>query len=339
MGELNIELIPLNSNCELPQKQFPRMPMLYLELFENKTKVRRELLNRLYVPPPMKENVVIDNSTQQEIQNVQSDPQKQNVQGNIQGNSQNQSDPQNQSIQQSNIQNNESEAKDNPATEQNNESEDLINDQLTVLLGEEQENVTIIKQPPSLQELQQKKKVTIQNSYYADEDDEELQKERNSVYFKYEVLRRMHPNAHIPEFTLYSDPKLMAQKYEMLTKKLSLESSVENWKRYMIVFVMGCEVVLGKVNFDIEGFAQQQIMSMSTYDQLLVEMAEKSYVPTGSKWSPELRLLMMLTMNVTLFIVSKMIFKKTGTNLLGTINNMTNVTERTMKEPSTTSEI
>ena len=114
----------------------------------------------------------------------------------------------------------------------------------------------------------------------------------------------------------------------------SYPSSVENWKRYMIVFVMGCEVALGKVNFDMEGFAQQQIMSMKTYDQLLVEMAEKSYMPSGSKWSPEIRLFMMLTMNVVLFVVSKMIFKKTGTNLLGTINSMTNTAERSMKEPT-----
>jgi hypothetical protein len=174
----------------------------------------------------------------------------------------------------------------------------------------------------------------INSTYNNAEEDEETQKERNAVYFKYEVLRRMHPNASIPEFTLYSDPKLMSQKYEMLTKKLSLDSSVENWKRYMIVFVMGCEVVLGKINFDMEGFAQQQIMSMNTYDQLLVEMAEKSYVPSGSKWSPEIRLFMMLTMNVVLFVVSKMIFKKTGTNLLGTINSMTNTAERSMKEPT-----
>jgi hypothetical protein len=166
-----------------------------------------------------------------------------------------------------------------------------------------------------------------------------MQQERNAVYFKYEVLRRMHPNANIPEFNMFSDPKVMAHKYEMLTRKLSLDSSVDNWKRYMIIFVMGCEVVLGKMNFDMEGFAQQQIMSISSYEQLLVEMAEKSYtIKSDSKWPPEVRLMMMLTMNVVLFVISKMIFKKTGTNLLGSINNITIPTEeRKMKEPAATS--
>lgn len=301
MGELLIERIPLEDyERVLPHKSFPRMPTLYLELLENKTKVRRDLLNKLYTPPPKSEEPSQDASFEQ----VQDD---------------------------SSVQNPEPSTDDSGDHDESN-GEKVIEEQLNTLLGEEKPQAS---SPPTLQELQRKKKVTINNAYSYAEEDEETQKERNAVYFKYEVLRRMHPNASIPEFTLYSDPKLMSQKYEMLTKKLSLDSSVENWKRYMIVFVMGCEVVLGKINFDMEGFAQQQIMSMNTYDQLLVEMAEKSYIPTGSKWSPEIRLFMMLTMNVVLFVVSKMIFKKTGTNLLGTINSMTNTAERSMKEPNT----
>lgn len=305
MGELLIERIPLEDyERVLPHKSFPRMPTLYLELLENKTKVRRELLNKLYTPPPVPpkpEEPPQDSSFEQQVHASSS----------------------------------EHEGGDNRegGEREDSSSEKVIEDQLNRLLGEDRQQAAAAA-PPSLHELQQKKKVTINNAYNYVEEDEETQKERNAVYFKYEVLRRMHPNASIPEFTLYSDPKLMSQKYEMLTKKLSLDSSVENWKRYMIVFVMGCEVVLGKINFDMEGFAQQQIMSMNTYDQLLVEMAEKSYVPSGSKWSPEIRLFMMLTMNVVLFVVSKMIFKKTGTNLLGTINSMTNTAERSMKEPT-----
>jgi len=302
MGELLIERVPLEDyERVLPHKSFPRMPTLYLELLENKTKVRRDLLNKLYTPPPPpkpEEQPPDDSSTPEQHINQPDLTQDGQVDG-----------------------------------PEESSQERVIEDQLNTLLGEDKQQSYV--SPPTLHELQQKKKVTINNTYNYVEENEETQKERNAVYFKYEVLRRMHPNATIPEFTLYSDPKLMSQKYEMLTKKLSLDSSVENWKRYMIVFVMGCEVVLGKINFDMEGFAQQQIMSMNTYDQLLVEMAEKSYVPSGSKWSPELRLLMMLTMNVVLFVVSKMIFKKTGTNLLGTINSMTNTTERSMKEPTT----
>lgn len=329
MGELLIERIPLQDyERVLPHKNFPRMPILYLELLENKTKVKKELLNKFH--PKIDEPPKIDGRNHSDLRE-RSEPQEHHSE--LRHSEEPRDHQDHRDLRREERIEDHSEHRD-LRKEEPRETEDgedqLIEDQLNTLLGED-------KQPsfsaPTLQELHQKKKVTINNGYnYAE--DEETQKERNAVYFKYEVLRRMHPNASVPEFTLYSDPKLMSQKYEMLTKKLSLDSSVENWKRYMIVFVMGCEVVLGKINFDMEGFAQQQIMSMNTYDQLLVEMAEKSYVPSGSKWSPEVRLLMMLTMNVVLFVVSKMIFKKTGTNLLGTINNMTSTVERSMKEPT-----
>ena len=55
MGELLIERIPIEDyERVLPQKSFPRMPILYLELLENKTKVRKDLLNKLHKPPPPK---------------------------------------------------------------------------------------------------------------------------------------------------------------------------------------------------------------------------------------------------------------------------------------------
>ena len=283
-GEIVIEKLYLEDYERVfPPKNFPRMPILYLEFLENKIKVKKELINKNYTPPSYIE--------------------------------QNESD------------NQEEESREEAST-------DNIEIQINSLLGEEDTN-----QPssvPTLEELQQKKKITISQDYRYIEETEEMQQERNAVYFKYEVLRRMHPNANIPEFNMFSDPKVMAHKYEMLTRKLSLDSSVDNWKRYMIIFVMGCEVVLGKMNFDMEGFAQQQIMSISSYEQLLVEMAEKSYtIKSDSKWPPEVRLMMMLTMNVVLFVISKMIFKKTGTNLLGSINNITIPTEeRKMKEPA-----
>lgn len=305
MSEFVIKKIPLETyETVYPTKKFSRMPILYLEMIENKAKVKKEFLNKQYIPPTHTQ--LDEHLPEQET--------SESAGGNKGGVTE---DPE-----------------PEPEPEQT-----VIDSQLNNLIGDDKSSNDESPQfPPTLEELQQKRKIKINRDYrYADDESEDVQKERNAVYFKYEVLRRMHPNAHIPEFTMYSDPKIMGQKYELLTKKLSLDSSVDNWKRYMIIFVMGCEVVLGKMKFDMEGFAQQQIMSMNTYDQLLVEMAEKSYIPTGqSKWSPEIRLFMMLTMNIVLFVVSRMIFKSTGTNLLGPINDLSTnhvAGERQMKEP------
>lgn len=86
---------------------------------------------------------------------------------------------------------------------------------------------------------------------------------------------------------------------------------------------MGCEFLLGNfLGFDMQGFTQQQVIQMHNYEKLLIELGEKSYVPSGSSWPVELRLLFMIIMNAAFFLVSKMMMKKTGANLMGMINTM-----------------
>jgi hypothetical protein len=192
--------------------------------------------------------------------------------------------------------------------------------------------------PPTLEELRAREAHDsgAPTSTARTDEDEARRIRRQDAYYHYQVLKRMHPNVDIPEFTIWSDPDVMEPQYDMMFKKLSLDASIDSWKRYMIGALMIFEILLGKLNFDMEGFAHQQIISMPTYDALIVELAEKSYVPKGSRWPVELRLLAMILANSALFIGTKIIAKRTGTNLLGTINRMTNPTydERVMRGPN-----
>ena len=287
---------------------FPNMPILYLEFLENTDKVKKEFVGKDYVPPATTTTHVSSDAIPSDVENDDDDDDE--ILKAFRSDREI-------------VKNDRDEPPEKVRRVGNSHDEHRQN-------SNETEVVVPVERPtpPSLAELRannQAKTLKSSDYKYPQEDDDETIKKRNDVFFHYEVLKKMHPSATIPEFSVYSDPEVMAQKYEFLAKKLSLDSSVENWKRYMIIFVMGCEVGLGKLKFDMEGFAQQQISSMNTYDQLLVEMAEKSYVPSGNRWPVEVRLLMMLTMNVVLFVVSKMIFKKTGTNLLGSINEITGV--------------
>ena len=134
----------------------------------------------------------------------------------------------------------------------------------------------------------------------------------------------------------------MKKTYDNMVRKLSLDSTVENYKTYLIGGFMGCEFLLGNyLGFDMQGFTQQQILQMNSYERLLIELGEKSYVPSGSGWSVEVRLLGLVLMNACLFIISRMILKKSGANLLGMINGMNSsaqttqqVKKRKMKGPS-----
>ena len=88
---------------------------------------------------------------------------------------------------------------------------------------------------------------------------------------------------------------------------------------------MGMEFILGKwLKLDMKGFSQQQIANMHTYEKLLVELGEKTYVPGDSKWPVELRLLFTVVIQAAIFIFGKVMMKKTGANVMNMMSNFTN---------------
>jgi hypothetical protein len=154
---------------------------------------------------------------------------------------------------------------------------------------------------------------------------DEEDKKREYI-FKFDILKKSYPSAvsTIPEYTIHSDMREMEKTYDSTVRRLSLDSTVENYKQYLLGGFMLVEFVFGNfLGFDMQGFTQQQIISMQNYEKLLIELGEKSYVPSGSKWPVELRLLFLIIMNAGFFIVGKLVMRKTGANILGMLNNVT----------------
>lgn len=285
------------------EKTFAKMPILYLELIENKKKIHTELVNKCYIPT---DSAPVERKDSGAPESRIVIPEKTSgiVSGTVTG-----------------------------AVSGIQTLPPLTQDTRPLISQKQPETV----RAPTLEELRVKdpsNPAYKTDHAYPSTEPEDVVKKRNEIYFHYEILRRMHPTANIPEFNAYADPTVLKQKYDLLTKTLSLESTVDNWKRYMIIFIMVLEVVLGKLTFNVEGFSHQQLIHMSSYDPLLVEMAEKFYANTTSKWPVEIRLLMVLVMNMAIFVVCKMLERQSGTNLLNQINKLTtNNGEKILREP------
>ncbi|GHV56939.1 hypothetical protein AGMMS49579_22110 [Spirochaetia bacterium] len=193
-----------------------------------------------------------------------------------------------------------------------NDEDELYKEMNISRYQKQKENIDKKKQsiPPTYRQIEEQK---------VKEDNEEKKRE---LLFKFELLNKQYPNLNIPKYTMHSEYKSMRKAYEIVIRQLGVDSNAENYKNYLVGGFMFCEIVFGKFGFEMEGFTQQQILSMQSYDKLLIELGEKTYMPKGlDKWPVEARLGIMIFFNVVWFIASKAILKKTKVNLINIFNN------------------
>jgi hypothetical protein len=187
------------------------------------------------------------------------------------------------------------------------------------------ERAKTLEIPPSFAELESKgefvKKKDLRNLDQISKKEFEDDDAKRELMFKFEMLRKSYPSATIPIYSVHTDYRVMLNSYEDCVRRLSLDSNVEKYKQYLIYLFTAVEFVLGKFcKFDMSGYAQQQMLTMNSYDKLLIELGEKSYLPEGSKFPVEVRLLFLVIVNTVFFIITKMVMKKTGANLMGMFN-------------------
>jgi len=145
-----------------------------------------------------------------------------------------------------------------------------------------------------------------------DEEKREKQ-EKDDLLFNFMVLRRKYPNVEIPEFTEHSDINTMRRAYDQILRKVSLDSSVDNYKKYLIGGFAVLEwVSTNWLGIDLSGLTQNQIAGMNSYERLLVELGEKNFSVEGSRFPVEVRLLFMMLFNAGLFYIQKMLYSGGG---------------------------
>ena len=345
----NITVEKIKSNIPYidHQKSFQKMPIMYLELLEDKTKIKPDLVNKEYAPSddqgnneePTKENHEEDELPQSEDEqnspNQSSDSERHSVQDSPPPHSeaedneddddtrqsrqsrQSRDDDKNRSISdKSDIKMSESKKVLSSRLKELLEEEDVVTKQLPVN-GQQRLNA------PPLSELAKSgqiiaKKEMIDVSKMSDQEKDDNKRE---LLFKFEMLKKSYKGVVIEDFSIHSDYDTMKRTYDMTVRTLSLDRSVEDYKRYLTYAFWGIQFVFGKFfKLDMDGYAQQQIISMNSYETLLIELGEKSYMPSGSNWPVEVRLLFLITINTAMFVVMKTM----ATNLGSSISTMMN---------------
>jgi len=194
-----------------------------------------------------------------------------------------------------------------------------------------------VRMPPSLSDIEKGEvntstykvgsaDIQVKDMTHTGTGDEQESVKKRDLLFRFDILRRSYKGAAIPDYTEYTDIGTLQKSYDDTVRRLSLDSTVESFKKYLIYGFMAVEWILGGwFKFDMSGFTQQQLVSMNSYDRLLIELGEKAYLSGQSNWPVELRLLFVIIMNAAFFIVSKMIMNSTGTNFM---NMMTSQIEQ-----------
>ena len=180
---------------------------------------------------------------------------------------------------------------------------------------------------PSLHELEQRGEIepqmnipNLQNNIINEEEEEDRKRE---LLFKFELLKKSYKQVEIPELTIHTDLKTIERIYDETVRRVNIDSNVESYRNYLIGGFMVVEYGLGHfLKFDMKGFTQQQMVNMNKYNKLLIELGEKTYKPKAKKMSVELRLLFLILFNAATFVVSKMILKGTGSDLMGMLNKL-----------------
>jgi hypothetical protein len=185
-----------------------------------------------------------------------------------------------------------------------------------------QENIA-----PSLAELEQRGEIepqmNIPNLHNNLINEEEEENRKRELLFKFDLLRKSYKQVEIPDLTIHTDLKTIERTYEDTLRRVNIESNVESYRNYLIGGFMVVEYGLGHfLKFDMKGFTQQQMVNINKYNKLLIELGEKTYKPKAKQMSVELRLLFLILFNAATFVVSKMILKGTGSDLMGMLNKL-----------------
>jgi hypothetical protein len=376
------KIIKVPIDKQIFKKNFIRQPQNYLELFENKEKIKHEFINKEYVPK-LNENTVDkspdiersnDNDKSPDIERSNDNDKSPDIERSndndkspdIERSNDNDKSPdiERSAVSSSNSDYSSSDTQSDGYSDdeisikssykknkKSNRDDKSLSKRMKELMRNEEdkdsykkskhknryteteENVNIAPSLSNINGGNYAPRKVIENLDFTQENDEDLKRE---LLFKFELLKKSYKNSTIPDFNIHSDYKHMARSYEHTIRQVNIDSNVETYKGYLISGFYIVEYIFGfYLNFDMNGFAREQITAIEKYNHLLVELGEKSYSPDGSQWPVEVRLLGTILIQTGIFIVSRMVMKNFTSSSFN-IPQPQEAPKRRMKEPEFT---
>jgi hypothetical protein len=328
---LQIIKVPLRNKKNYTDIKCPRVPQLYLELLENKTKVIPGIINQKYTLPHIPDTGILNDIYLIKEDNLiigsDSDSESDTRLENSSSEGERESDSESEG---------EGESGDEDVSERLNRLRSDYDSSDDEFLSKRKKKkrkkfTRDTSNAPSLETLRQAGEIEIKNSIDHVVAPSLSEEDRlRELLFKFHILEKKYKGSTIPKFTMHSDIKQVQRAYDNSVRTLVLDSNVENYKKYLIAAFAVIEALLSWVGFDMNGYTQQQIISMNSYERLLVELGEKSYIP-DSNWSVEVRLIGLVLFNTAMFIGSKIILNRSGFNIISDFNNSANIKGPTPK--------
>jgi len=323
---LKVRKIPLKNNIPIYEPNFPPLDSLYLDLLENKTKLKKNPPKPIFIREEIKSNSqqenFEDNDEESEIEDAE-DKFVFNSLLNKYGNPDSEIEDGTEGIESSEGSKSERSLRDRDVESQNSQSSKHSPSSTSPSKPQPQYSSSSTQSQPqsssgsSIPNVRTTYTLPTEQQEESEEDSEEKEKQAKAdLLFKFMVLRRSYPNVEIQEFTEHSDLGTMKRVYDQIIRRVSLDSSVETYKQYLVGGFMIMEFMsVNWFGIDLQGFTQQQMRLSNNYDKLLLELGEKNYSPKGSRFPVEVRIVFMIMTNAALFYVQKSVFSGSGSDL------------------------
>lgn len=278
-----IEKVPLENPSEDFPMKFEPMPQLYLELLENKKKVKPDLVNSCFQPSPVKPSIASASPKSIVTRSGGGTPRS-------------------------------PWPLSRPVTSSAQKHKEFYHS-----LQKSAKKYTP-KVLPTLNDLEKPKVQMATASGKAEnvhllpspEEEEQIRQ----FLFRLDNIKSSYPQLDIPKYSIYDSLSTLKEAYRNVIRRIRMQSSVDNYKTYLRYGFMLVEFTCGKIlKVDMEGFSREQLINMEKYESMLIELGEQNCDPDVPEWSPMTRLVTAIAVNTTIFVVAKYFAKNASGGL------------------------